>query len=451
LNFLSSHKFTNDYAIQNIQPDIIQFITERFHGLNEEQINIEMLELRVCKMQCVSSNFYLPLFKIPDMSKYDKRGVSAEKKDVHTAIKNMDKGLFPNAFCKILPDFVANDPDYVNIMHADTAGTKTSLAYLYWKETGDLSVWEGIVQDAIVMNLDDMACAGAVDNIILSSTIGRNKNLIPGDVIKSIIEGNQKFIDRMKQFGVNMTLAGGETADVGDIVRSIDVGITAFARYQKKDVITIDPKVGDVIIGLESCGQSSYEKDYNSGIGSNGLTFARHELLHKEYAKKYPESFDPHIDKEYVYTGNLKLTDPSLVKGKNIGQLVLSPTRTYLPVLKAIIQELGNEIHGIVHNTGGGQTKILHFIDHLHIVKNNPLPIPPIFQHIQQQSNAEYSELFKVFNMGQRLEFYVPEKYASQIIDISTSFNIHAQQTGYVEKSNQKGLSISHQGNIYSY
>ncbi|MFC2114580.1 AIR synthase related protein [Bacteroidota bacterium] len=383
--------------------------------------------------------------------KYDKRGVSAEKKDVHAAIKNIDKGLFPDAFCKVLPDYLSNDPDYAIMMHADTAGTKTSLAYLYWRETGDLSVWEGIVQDAVVMNLDDMACAGVVDNIILSSTIGRNKNLISGDVIKTIIEAGQKLIEKLKHLGVHVHLAGGETADVGDIVRTIDVGFTAFARIPRKQVIRINPVPGDVIVGVESYGQSSYEDCYNSGIGSNGLTFARHEILHTYYAEKYPESYDPHIDQEYVYTGKMKLTDPSSVAGKNIGQLLLSPTRTFLPFISEIIKAGIPNIHGIVHNTGGGQTKILHFVDKLHIIKDNLLDVPPVFRHIQEQSGADWKEMFQVFNMGTRLEFYTDEKSASQIMDYAQKFHLNSQVIGRVEKSDSKRLTIKHPSGVYNY
>lgn len=383
--------------------------------------------------------------------KYAKRGVSSDKKEVHDAIKNIDKGLFPDAFCKILADDLTADNDYALIMHADTAGTKTALAYLYWKECGDISVWDGIVQDAIVMNLDDMACAGAVGNYFLSSTIGRNKNLISGDVIKRIIEAGQNFACKMSDLGVELIMAGGETADVGDIVRSIDVGFTAFSRLRREDVVRIKPEHGNVIVGFESCGQATYEEDYNSGIGSNGLTFARHEMLSKEYAAKFPETYDPLIDEQYVYSGKMKLSDPSRVDGKNIGQLLLSPTRTYLPLLIEILKEFRNNINGIVHCTGGGQTKVLHFIDKLHVVKNNLMDIPPVFNHIQEQSNADFYELFKVFNMGQRLEVYTDEKTANKIIDIAALFQIKAQICGYFENSPQKKMSIFHDENTYLY
>lgn len=377
------------------------------------------------------------------MNKYEKRGVSAEKKEVHAAIKNLDKGLFANAFCKILPDLAASDPDFVNIMHADTAGTKTSLAYLYWKETGDLSVWEGIVQDAIVMNLDDMACVGATNDIIISSTIGRNKNKIPGEVIKAVIEGNQNFIERLKKYGINIILAGGETADVGDIVRTIDVGITAFARLPREKVIEINVQPGDVIIGAASYGQAIYEQDYNSGIGSNGLTFARHETLHHSYADRFPESFDPAVEDAFVYSGKARLTDASAVENKNIGQLLLSPTRTFLPVINKVVSAFGSQIHGMVHCTGGGQTKVLHFVDNLHIIKDNLLPVPAVFKHIQEQNNTPWKELFQVFNMGTRLEFYVPQQIAPDIIKIIHDFGIDAQQIGRVEVSDSKKLSLN--------
>jgi phosphoribosylformylglycinamidine cyclo-ligase len=326
---------------------------------------------------------------LTDAEKYALRGVSANKTDVHKAIKNLDKGLYPTAFCKILPDFVANDPDFCNIMHADTAGTKTSLAYLYWRETGDLSVWKGIVQDAIVMNLDDMACVGCVDNIVLSSTIGRNKNLISGDVVQTLIEATVSFVDKMRQHGINIHLAGGETADVGDIVRTVDVGYTAFARMSRKSLIVNDIKAGNVIVGFASYGKATYEDNYNGGMGSNGLTSARHDVLANTYAQKYPESFDPATPPSVVYSGNRQLTE-TLEMGENgvtIGQLVLSPTRTYLPILKAILQTLDRtHLHGIIHNTGGGQTKVLKFVHNKHIIKNNLLPVPPLFELIQSES-----------------------------------------------------------------
>ena len=380
---------------------------------------------------------------------YEKRGVSAAKEDVHNAIKGMDKGLYPNAFCKILPDIAGGSPDFVNIMHADTAGTKTALAYLYWRETGDVSVWKGIAQDALVMNFDDMACAGATDNYIISSTIGRNKNLVSGEVIKAIIEGTNEFIARMATHGITINHAGGETADVGDIVRTADVGFTVFARYPKKDVLNIDVKPGDVIVGFASYGQATYEQDYNSGIGSNGLTFARHELLDNSYAAKYPESFDPNIDKEYIYTGNCKLTGE--FEGYTIGKLMLSPTRTFIPLIKAIIDTHKSDIHGIIHNTGGGQTKALHFIDNLHLIKDKLLPIPPVFRLIQSQKNTDWKEMYKVFNMGQRLEVYTDEKTASSLISIASSFNIHAQVVGMAEKGDGKKIILKTKGGEWEY
>jgi phosphoribosylformylglycinamidine cyclo-ligase len=386
-----------------------------------------------------------------NISKYEKRGVSADKEDVHNAIKNLDKGLFPNAFCKILPDLVAHNDEYCNVMHADTAGTKTSLAYIYWKETGDLSVWPGIVQDSIVMNLDDMACAGIVNNIILSSTIGRNKNLVTGDVVKSIIEGTASFIENMKKFGVDLTLAGGETADVGDIVKTADVGFTAFARLAKKEVIDINIKPGNVIVGFASYGQSTYENEYNGGMGSNGLTSARHDVFAHEYAKKYPESYDHLVPEDLVYTGKLKLTDIEKETGITIGKLMLSPTRTFLPVLKEVIAKHRSAIAGIIHCTGGGQTKVMKFVENVHIIKNNLLPVPPLFKMIHEQSGTDHQEMFKVFNMGTRLEIYTDEKNAQSIIDIARSFNIDAQIIGRVEKADANKLTLITEYGTYEY
>ncbi len=377
---------------------------------------------------------------------YEKRGVSADKSEVHKAIKNLDKGIFPNAFCKILPDLAAGDPDYCNIMHADTAGTKTSLAYLYWKETGDLSVWKGIVQDALVMNFDDMACAGAVEKFVVSSTIGRNKNLIPGEVLTHLINGAMEFIDKLKSMGFNIDHAGGETADVGDIVRTADVGFTVFSRLPQKDVLQIKIKPGDVILGLASYGKASYETEYNSGIGSNGLTFARHEMLNHTYATKYPESFDPNIEDQYVYTGKMKLTDPVPGQPHSIGKLLLSPTRTYLPFIKSALEAFRPQIHGMVHNTGGGQTKVLHFIEDLHIVKDSVIEIPPVFQVIQQQRNTPWQEMYKVFNMGQRLEIYTDQVTAGELIKIADQFQIHAQVVGRVKEGKGKKVTITAQG-----
>jgi len=383
--------------------------------------------------------------------KYDKRGVSADKTDVHNAIKNIDKGLFKNAFCKVLPDYLCHDDNFVNLMHADTAGTKTVLAYLYWKESNDISVWKGIVQDAIVMNIDDLACTGVTDNFILSSTIGRNKMLVGGDVIAELINGTVDFIELLKKFNINIHLAGGETADVGDVVRTLDFGVTVTARIPKSKVITILPEPGDVIVGLSSSGKAIYESEYNSGIGSNGLTFARHELLSKYYAEKYPESYESSLEKEVVYSGHYLLNHSSEVHDFSIGKLLLSPTRTYLPVIKKLLEETDIELHGIVHCTGGGQTKVLHFIDKLKIIKDNLLPIPPIFKLLQAESNTSWSEIFKVFNCGHRLEFYCPEKSADAIIKIANEFNIDAQVIGRVESSDKKTLEIHHQGEVLAY
>ncbi len=379
-----------------------------------------------------------------DQYKYDLRGVSATKDDVHAAIKGMDKGLYPNAFCKILPDYTAGDDDYVNLMHADTAGTKTSLAYLYWKETGDLSVWKGIAQDALVMNLDDMACVGCVDNIVISSTIGRNRNKISGDVIAVLIKASNDLAAMLKSHGVNLHLAGGETADVGDIVRTIDVGITAFARMKKSDLIVNDIQPGDVIVGLSSSGQATYEDEYNGGMGSNGLTSARHDILNYEYAEKYPESYDSATPKEAVYIGNKKLTDEVMIDGKpmHVGKLILSPTRTYLPVLQKIIPELKEHINGIIHATGGGQVKVDHFIKDRHVIKDNPFPISPLFDLIKKEGGSSWKEMYQVFNMGHRLEFYLPEEHAQRVIEISKSFNIDAQIVGRVEAHEGNKVSI---------
>jgi phosphoribosylformylglycinamidine cyclo-ligase len=383
--------------------------------------------------------------------KYDKRGVSADKTDVHEAIKKLDKGIFLNTFCKIIPDYIAGSNDHGIVMHADTAGTKTSLAYLYWKETGDLSVWKGIVQDALIMNVDDLACVGITDNIIISSTIGRNKNLISGDVIKTIIEGTQKYLDEIREFGINLYLSGGETADVGDIVRTMDVGFTAVARINRSDVIEVNIQPGDVIIGLESYGQSTYETVYNSGIGSNGLTFARHELLSYEYAEKYPESFDPAIPSEYVYTGKRKLTDQSDIEGFSIGKLLLSPTRTYLPVLRDLIKDLKPQIHGLIHCTGGGQTKVMHFIKNIKVVKDNLFEIPPIFKHIKEQTDADWKEMYKVFNMGHRMEVYIRPEFENQVIEIASKYNIRAKRIGFCEQSDKTTVIIKTESGVIEY
>ncbi len=385
--------------------------------------------------------------------KYDLRGVSATKDEVHKAIKNLDKGEYPLAFCKILPDVAGGKENWVNLMHADTAGTKTSLAYMYWKETGDLSVWEGIAQDAIVMNLDDMACVGCTNGILLSSTIGRNKNLINGDVISKIINSTVDFINKMKEYDVDIHSAGGETADVGDIVRTIDVGYTAFARMKRKDLIINDIKAGDVIVGLASYGQSTYETEYNGGMGSNGLTSARHDIFHKSYAKKYPDTFDSNTPNEVVYIGSKKLTDTIEVEGQKIpiGKLVLSPTRTFLPVLKKVLDKYRKHINGIIHNTGGGQAKVSKFIENKRIIKDNLLPIPPLFQMIQKESGTSWEEMYRVFNIGTRLDIYLPEKYAQKVIDISNSFNIDAQIVGRVEEAKGQEVIVKGPHGTFSY
>jgi len=388
-----------------------------------------------------------------DPKRYELRGVSASKSEVHNAIKNLDKGLFPLAFCKILPDIAANDPDFVNIMHADTAGTKTSLAYIYWKETGDLSVWEGIAQDSIVMNLDDMGCVGVVDQILLSSTIGRNKNIISGDVIATLIQSTTTFVEMLKEHGIEIHLAGGETADVGDIVRTIDVGYTAFARTAKKDLIINDFKSGDVIVGFASYGQSTYENEYNGGMGSNGLTSARHDVLNKEYLEKYPDSFDHNTPSDLIYSGTKKLTDKIEVGGQliDIGKLILSPTRTFLPLLKKVLDKHRSEINGIIHNTGGAHTKVKKFAPGKKIIKNNLLPIPPLFKMIQEESGTTMEEMFQVFNMGTRLEIYTDKATAESLIEISKSYNIDAQIIGYVETADNASVEVHHDGMKYVY
>jgi phosphoribosylformylglycinamidine cyclo-ligase len=388
-----------------------------------------------------------------EFSKYEMRGVSATKAEVHAAIAGLDKGLYPQAFCKILPDFAAGDPAYCNLMHADTAGTKPSLAYLYWKETGDLSVWEGIAQDALVMNLDDMACVGCVDDIIISSTIGRNKGLIPAEVIRTLIQYTQRFVDEMKELGVNLHLAGGETADVGDIVRTIDVGYTAFGRLARKDLLVNHIQPGDVIVGLASYGQATYETAYNGGMGSNGLTSARHDVFQHGYAEAYPESFDPALPEAVVYVGGKKLTDTIDIDGKAIpvGKLVLSPTRTYLPVIKQLFTELRPHLHGMIHCTGGGQTKVVKFIDNLEIIKDNLLPVPPLFTLIQEEAGTSWQEMYQVFNMGQRLEVYLPAAQAARVIAISQSFGIDAQVVGRVVTSDQPKVSIHSPHGQFTY
>lgn len=384
-------------------------------------------------------------------SKYDKRGVSSSKSDVHEAIKNLDKGLFPNAFCKILPDHLGNDEAYCNIMHADTAGTKPSLAYVYWKETGDSSVWAGLIQDAIVMNIDDMACVGAVDEIVLSSTIGRNKTLISGEVVKYLIDGTQEFIQKMGELGVNLHLSGGETADVGDIVRTLDVGFTAFARIKRSDVIDIDIQDGDVIVALASYGQSTYESEYNGGMGSNGLTSARHDVFGKYLTEKYPESFNAEIDSELVYAGSKKLTDIDEETGLTYGKLMLSPTRTFIPVLNRLIRGLKSEIHGLIHTTGGAQTKVMNFVQGMHILKDDMFDVPPLFRIIQAESGTDWREMYQVFNMGHRLEVYLKPEFAQAVIDISGEYGIEARIIGRCESAEENKLTISTDTGTYTY
>jgi phosphoribosylformylglycinamidine cyclo-ligase len=378
-----------------------------------------------------------------NLLKYDLRGVSASKDDVHNAIKNIDKGLFPKAFCKVIPDLLGGDDNYCNVMHADGAGTKSSLAYIYWKETDDISVWKGIAQDAIIMNLDDLLCIGITDNILLSSTIGRNKKLIPGEVISTIINGTEEVLSELRDNGIGIHSTGGETADVGDLVKTIIIDSTVTARAKRNDIISnhkIQNK--DVIIGLASDGKANYEHFYNSGMGSNGLTSARHDVFSKEYALKYPESYDNSIDNSLVYSGNLKLTDKSGIEGMDIGKMVLSPTRTYAPVIRKILENHRSTIHGMVHCSGGAQTKVLHFVENLHIIKDNLFETPELFKIIQEQSNTPWAEMYKVFNMGHRMEIYIDPQYASEIISISESFGIKTKIVGYCENSDSKQLTI---------
>ena len=384
--------------------------------------------------------------------RYMNRGVSADKEDVHKAITKVDKGLFPKAFCKIVQDHLTGDEKYCTIMHADGAGTKSSLAYLYWKETGDLSVWKGIAQDAIVMNTDDLLCVGATDNILLSSTIGRNKNLIPGEVIAALINGTEEVLEMLRSHGMNIVSTGGETADIGDLVRTIVVDSTVTARMKRADVISNDKiRPGDVIVGLASSGKSSYEEQYNGGMGSNGLTSARHDVFKNEYGKKYPESFDKSIPSNLVYSGSYGLTDSITDVPVNIGQLVLSPTRTYTPIITSVLQELRQHVNGMVHCSGGAQTKVLHFIDDLHIVKDNMFDTPSLFKLIQEESQTSWKEMYKVFNMGHRMEIYLPEEYAQEIIDISKSYNVEAKIIGHVEKAAKKSLTIKSQYGEFRY
>ena len=385
-------------------------------------------------------------------SRYMQRGVSASKEDVHNAIKNIDKGLFPNAFCKIIPDILGNDPTYCNIMHADGAGTKSSLAYMYWRETGDISVWKGIAQDALIMNVDDLLCVGATQGILVSSTIGRNKRLIPGEVIAAIINGTESLMQEMRDMGVSIYGTGGETADVGDIVRTIIVDSTVTCRMKRSEVIdNANISAGDVIVGLSSCGQAVYEKNYNGGMGSNGLTSARHDVFSKYLASKYPESYDNGISDNLVYTGSYKLTDSINGLGIDAGRLVLSPTRTYAPVITEILKEMRPHIHGMIHCSGGAQTKVLHFVDKLKIVKDNLFPTPPLFEIIQKESGTGWHEMYKVFNMGHRMEIYVKPEFADRIISISGHFGIDAKIVGHCEPSEQKSLTIKSGHGIFEY
>ena len=384
--------------------------------------------------------------------RYMMRGVSASKEDVHNAIKNIDKGLYPKAFCKIIPDILGGDPEYCNIMHADGAGTKSSLAYAYWKETGDLSVWKGIAQDALIMNIDDLLCVGAVDNILVSSTIGRNKNLVPGSVISAIINGTDELLAELREMGVGAYATGGETADVGDLVRTIIVDSTVTCRMKRSDVINnANIRPGDVIVGLASFGQATYEKEYNGGMGSNGLTSARHDVFGKDIANKYPETYDHAVPEDLVYSGGLNLTDAVKDSPLDAGKLVLSPTRTYAPVVKKLLDALRPQIHGMVHCSGGAQTKILHFVDGVHVIKDNLFPIPPLFRTIQQQSGTEWKEMYKVFNCGHRFEVYLPQEYAQQVIEISKSFGIDAQIIGRIEPSDHTHLTIHSEYGTFEY
>lgn len=394
--------------------------------------------------------FFAIIVKMMNDDKYMQRGVSSGKEDVHKAIRTVDKGIAPNAFCKILPDS-SGDPDYCTLMHADGAGTKSSLAYIYWKETGDLSVWRGIAEDAIVMNLDDLICTGAIDNILLSSTIGRNKNLIPGEVIAEIIQGTEDFLSRMRGYGIGIRSAGGETADVGDLVRTIIVDSTVGCRMKRENIIRVEPRPGDVIVGFASFGQAVWEDRYNGGMGSNGLTSARHDIFHRIYAEKYPESFDPAVPRELCYAGNCKLTDPVEGTGLDAGRLVLSPTRTYAPLVKEILNTMPGGVSGMVHITGGAHSKILHFIDNLHVIKDNFFPLPPLFKLIHEQSGTRAEEMYRVFNMGHRLEIFTAEKNAHAMIQLAASMGIDARIVGHFESFTGKKVSITSPLGSFSY
>lgn len=388
------------------------------------------------------------------MIKYEKRGVSASKDEVHAAIAHLDKGLYPNAFCKILPDIAAGSEKYCNLLHADTAGTKSSLAYLYWRETGDLSVWAGVARDAIVMNLDDMACAGCTNDFILSGTIGRNKGKVPGEVIAAVIRGASDFADQMAQYGIRIHLAGGETADVGDIVRTIDVGYTAFARMKRAEVVTPHIKAGDVIVGLASFGKCSYETEYNGGMGSNGLTSARHDVLSKVYTDKYPESYDQALDRDVVYAGNQLLTNELQIKGvgkTTVGKLLLSPTRTYVPALREMLEQHRKKIHALIHVTGGAQTKVLRFFENAHIVKDNLFPLPPLFELIQSSSSTPWREMYQVFNMGHRMEIYLPGRHADAIMAIAEKYGIEARVIGKVKKGAGQKVTVKSEFGTFDY
>ncbi len=385
-------------------------------------------------------------------NRYNLRGVSAGKEDVHEAIKNVDKGLFPKAFCKIVPDYLTGDEEYCIVMHADGAGTKSSLAYMYWKETGDISVWKGIAQDALIMNIDDLICVGATENILLSSTIGRNKNLIPKEVLSALINGTEELLNDLSKYGVSIYSTGGETADVGDLVRTIIVDSTVVTRMRREDVIdNANIKAGDVIVGLASFGQASYESEYNGGMGSNGLTSARHDVFAKYLKDKFPESFDASVPEDLIYSGSKRLTDEVVNAPLDAGKLVLSPTRTYAPIIKAVLEKHRKDIHGMVHCSGGAQTKILHFVDDLHIVKDNLFPVPPLFELIQKESGTAWEEMYKVFNMGHRMELYVPKEIAESVIAISKSFNVDAQIVGRVENSTSKKLTITTDKGTFVY
>jgi len=385
-------------------------------------------------------------------SKYSRRGVSSGKEDVHAAIKNIDKGLFPRAFCKIVPDLIGGDNDYCNVMHADGAGTKSSLAYVYWRETGDLSVWKGIAQDAIVMNLDDLLCVGIYNNILLSSTIGRNKHFIPGSVISEVINGTEEVLEDLRSHGIGIWSTGGETADIGDLVRTIVIDSTVFARAKRSEIISNhNIKPGDVIVGLSSSGQTTYEKEYNSGIGSNGLTSARHDLFTTYLASKYPESLDTQLSYDLIYSGSLKLTDKVTEYNIDAGKLLLSPTRTYAPVVKKIIDEMHPAIHGMIHCSGGGQTKVLHFIDKMHVIKDNLFPLPPLFRLIHEQSGSQWKEMYSVFNMGHRLEIFTSPDNANRIIDIAAGFNLDARIVGHCEAWTGKKVTIKSEFGVFEY